>query len=258
MDKFSYLNTIDNSVIEELFEQFKKAPESVDESWQKFFEGFEFCQKNYKAEKGEAFLYPNEFKVMNLITDYRQRGHLFTKTNPVRTRRQYTPTLDIENYGLNTEELKKTFQAGKEIGLGNARLEDIIAHLQQTYCQSVGVEYNYIRRPEIVQWFREKMEPGRNTPEFSIAEKGLILRRLAEGVLFEKFIHKKFPGQKSFSLEGMESLIPALEAVLRRGGALGIEEFVIGMAHRGRLNVLANIMHKPFARIFSEFEGKEY
>lgn len=258
MDKFSYLNTIDNSVIESLFEQFRKDPDSVDEGWRKFFEGFEFCQKNYKAEKGEAFLYPNEFKVMNLIADYRQRGHLFTRTNPVRTRRQYRPTLDIENYGLSHDELKKSFQAGKEIGLGNARLEEIIAHLQQTYCQSIGVEYNYIRRPEVVKWFREKMEPSRNTPSFSIPEKELILRKLAEGVLFEKFIHKKFPGQKSFSLEGMESLIPALEAVLRRGGALGTEEFVIGMAHRGRLNVLANIMHKPVSKIFSEFEGKEY
>ncbi len=258
MDNFSYLNTIDNSVIEELFEKFKQDPASIDESWRKFFEGFEFCQKNYKAEKGEAFLYPNEFKVMNLINDYRQRGHLFTKTNPVRTRRQYRPTLDLENYGLEAGELQKTFQAGKEIGLGNAKLEEIITHLQHTYCQSIGVEYNYIRRPEVVAWFREKMEPTTNTPTFSIPEKALILKKLAEGVMFEKFIHKKFPGQKSFSLEGMESLIPALEAVLRRGGALGIEEFVIGMAHRGRLNVLANIMHKPVARIFSEFEGKEY
>ncbi len=258
MDKFSYLNTLDNSVMEELFSRYKIDPESVDESWRKFFEGFEFCQKNYQAEHGEAFIYPNEFKVMNLITDYRQRGHLFTKTNPVRTRRQYSPTLDIENFGLTREELKKTYQAGKEIGLGNAKLEDIITHLKQTYCQSVGVEYNYIRRPEIVQWFRSKMEPVKNTPDFTTDEKKLILKKLAEGVLFEKFIHKKFPGQKSFSLEGVESLIPALEAVIQKGAELGISEFVLGMAHRGRLNVLGNIMHKPFQQIFSEFEGKEY
>jgi len=258
MDKFSYLNTLDNSVLEELFSRFRQDPESVDESWRKFFEGFEFCQKNYKAEQGEAFIYPNEFKVMNLITDYRQRGHLFTRTNPVRTRRTYSPTLDIGNYGLNQEDLSKTFQAGKEIGLGNVKLEDIIAHLQQTYCQSIGVEYNYIRRPEIVQWFRSKMEKVKNTPDFSMKEKKLILQKLAEGVLFEKFIHKKFPGQKSFSLEGAESLIPALEAVIQKGAELGIEEFVMGMAHRGRLNVLSNVLHKPLAQIFSEFEGKEY
>ncbi|MCX6268709.1 MAG: 2-oxoglutarate dehydrogenase E1 component, partial [Bacteroidetes bacterium] len=171
---------------------------------------------------------------------------------------KYLPTLDIENFGLSQEELQKTFQAGKELGLGNAKLSEIIAHLQKTYCQSIGVEYHYIRRPEIVDWFKEKMEPRLNTPEFSIDDKAIILRKLAEGVLFEKFIHKKFPGQKSFSLEGVESLVPALEAVIQQGADLGIDEFVLGMAHRGRLNVLGNIMHKPFAQIFSEFEGKEY
>ncbi|MEI7661426.1 MAG: 2-oxoglutarate dehydrogenase E1 component, partial [Bacteroidota bacterium] len=258
MDKFNYLNQMDNSVIDGLFEQYKQDPASVDESWRKFFEGFEFCQKNYRAEQGEAFLYPNEFKVMNLIASYRNRGHLFTKTNPVRTRRKYTPTLDIENFGLQADDLQKTFQAGKELGLGNAKLSEIIGHLQQTYCQSIGAEYYYIRRPEIVEWFKQKMEPCRNTPAFNVEEKQMILRKLADGVLFEKFIHKKFPGQKSFSLEGVESLIPALETVIQKGAELGIEEFVLGMAHRGRLNVLGNIMHKPFTQIFSEFEGKEY
>ncbi|MEI7492001.1 MAG: 2-oxoglutarate dehydrogenase E1 component [Bacteroidota bacterium] len=258
MDQFSYLNTPDNAVIEELFEKFRKDPESVDESWQKFFEGFEFCQKNYKAEEGEAFLYPNEFKVMNLIAAYRQRGHLFTKTNPVRTRRKYTPTLDIENFGLGKDDLIKHFQAGKELGLGNAKLSDIIEHLQKTYCESVGIEYYYIRRPEVVQWFISKMEPARNAASFSIEEKSIILQKLSGAVLMEKFIHKKFPGHKSFSLEGVESLIPALDAVIRKGSGLGVKEFILGMAHRGRLNVLGNIMQKPFKQIFSEFEGKEY
>ncbi len=258
MDKFNYLNQPDNSVVDGLYEQYKQDPSSVDESWQKFFEGFEFCQTNFKADQGNAFVVPNEFKVINLINGYRARGHLFTKTNPVRTRRKYAPTLDIENFGLAKDELQKTFQAGKELGLGNAKLTDIVAHLQKTYCQSIGVEYHYIRRPEVVEWFKEKMEPGQNRPVFSMEDKTIILRKLAEGVLFEKFIHKKFPGQKSFSLEGVESLIPALEAVIQKGADLGISEFVVGMAHRGRLNVLGNIMHKPFTQIFSEFEGKEY
>ncbi len=258
MDKFNYLNQPDNAVIDGLYEQYKQDPASVDESWRKFFEGFEFCQANFKADQGNAYVVPNEFKVINLINGYRARGHLFTKTNPVRTRRKYSPTLDIENFGLSQEDLNKTFQAGKELGLGNAKLSEIVAHLQKTYCQSVGVEYHYIRRPEMVEWFKEKMEPGLNTPVFTVEEKTTILRKLAEGVLFEKFIHKKFPGQKSFSLEGVESLIPALEAVIQKGADLGTEEFVLGMAHRGRLNVLGNIMHKPFTQIFSEFEGKEY
>ncbi len=258
MDKYSYLNTQDNAFVEALYEQFRHDPMTVEESWRKFFEGFEFCRQNFKAEKGEAFIYPNEFKVMNLITAYRQRGHLFTRTNPVRTRRKYFPTLDIANFGLDPSELEKTFQAGKELGLGNARLSEIIAHLRQTYCQSIGIEYYYIRRPEVVEWFKSRMEPIRNIPAFAIPEKSRILQKLAEAVLLEKFIRKKFPGHKSFSLEGVESLIPAIDALVRKGASLGVREFVLGMAHRGRLNVLGNIMQKPFAGIFSEFEGKEY
>jgi len=258
MDKFSYLNNLDNSVFEELYERFKTDPESLDASWRKFFEGFEFCQINYKAEKGKSFVIPNEFLVMNLIRGYRERGHLFTKTNPVRTRRSYSPTLDIENFGLEKSELPKTFQAGKEIGIGNATLQSIIGHLEETYCQSIGVEYMFIRKPEMVAWLQKKMESGRNRPSLSLEEKSHVLTKLAEAVLFEKFIHKKFPGHKSFSLEGCESLIPALEAVVSVGKDLGNEEFIFGMAHRGRLNVLAHIMQKPYFQIFSEFEGKEY
>jgi len=258
MDKFSYLNTTDNAVIEELLEQYLRDPASVDESWRTFFEGFEFCQKNYKAEEGDEFLYPNEFKVMNLIAAYRQRGHLFTRTNPVRIRRKYFPTLDIENFGLGNDDLARHFQAGKELGLGNAKLSAIIEHLKKTYCESIGIEYFYIRRPEVVEWFISKMEPVRNTPSFTPEEKKQILHKLAAAVLFEKFIHKKFPGHKSFSLEGAESLIPALEAVIHKGVATGVQEFILGMAHRGRLNVLGNLMNKPFDQIFSEFEGKEY
>ena len=258
MDKFSYLNNLDNSVIEELFEKFKNDPESVEESWRSFFQGFEFCEKNYKTQKGDTLVYPTEFKVINLINGYRHRGHLFTKTNPVRTRRLYTPTLDIVNFGLSEKDLKQTFQAGTEIGLGNTTLQEIIAQLNQTYCQSIGVEFMYIRRPEMVQWLKSKMESSRNTPTFDNLQKEHILQKLAEAVLFEKFVHKKFPGHKSFSLEGVESLIPAVDAVIRKGAELGATEFVIGMAHRGRLNVLGNIMKKPFPQIFSEFEGKEY
>lgn len=258
MDKYSYLNNLDNTAFEELYERFKADPGSVEESWRKFFEGFDFCQVNYKAEKGQSFIIPNEFLVLNLIRGYRERGHLFTRTNPVRSRRTYTPTLDITNFGLDKSELPKTFQAGKEIGIGNATLESIIMHLDETYCQSIGVEYMFIRKPEIVDWLQKRMEPTRNRPSFTVEEKRHILTKLAETVLFEKFIHKKFPGHKSFSLEGCESLIPALDAVVRVGKELGNEEFIFGMAHRGRLNVLAHIMHKPYFQIFSEFEGKEY
>ncbi|MGE5424597.1 MAG: 2-oxoglutarate dehydrogenase E1 component [Syntrophothermus sp.] len=258
MDKYSYLNNLDNAVLDELFEQYKQDPSKVDESWRKFFEGFEFCRTNYKAENGHAFLVPNEFKVINLINGYRSRGHLFTRTNPVRTRRKYTPTLDIENFGIGKEELGKTFQAGKEIGIGNTTLQKIIDRLNQTYCQSIGAEFMYIRRPDMLEWLRHKMEDTANTPAFDISKKEHILEKLSEGVIFEKFVHKKFPGQKRFSLQGSETLIPALDEIMEKGSELGVEEIIIGMPHRGRLNVLAHILAKPYPTIFSEFEGKEY
>jgi 2-oxoglutarate dehydrogenase E1 component len=250
---------MDNSVFEELFSKYKEDPGSVEDSWREFFDGFEFALQNYKKTKdGEIPVYPDEFKVINLINGYRSRGHLFTRTNPVRTRRQYKPTLDIENFGLSKEDLSKSFQAGNELGLGKVTLQQILNHLNQTYCQSIGVEFQYIRNPEIIKWLKSHMEVTRNTPDFRLDQKEKILHKLAEAVLFEKFIHKKFPGHKSFSLEGVESLIPALDAIIETGTGMGVKEFVIGMAHRGRLNTLANIMHKPLSSTFSEFEGKEY
>ena len=257
MDTYSYLSNIEINQLEELYRLYKKNPSEIDHSWQKFFEGFEFSKTDFSDNNDEKE-YPKEFKVINLINAYRERGHYFTKTNPVRTRRKYSPTLDIENFELNNEDLEREFKAGNKIGIGNAKLKDIIEHLQTTYCRSVGIEYRYIRTPEITDWLRSKMEGNKNLPVFSKFEKIQILKKLSEAVLFEKFIHKKFPGQKRFSLEGAESLIPALDAIVETGSILGVKEFVIGMPHRGRLNVLANILNKSYKDIFSEFEGKEY
>lgn len=257
-DKYSWLNSADPGYIEELYQSYKQDPGNVDESIRMFFEGFEFGQTDFSKRKTEPELYPSEFKVINLINGYRQRGHLFTRTNPVRVRRKYSPTLAIENFGLETGDLEKEFQAGNEIGIGKAKLKDIIAHLEATYCASVGVEFLYIRQPEILKWMKTKMESTKNSYPFNSEERKYIFRHLSRAVLFEKFIHKKFPGQKRFSLEGAESLIPALDTILEKGAELGTREFVIGMPHRGRLNVLANILKKPFRNIFSEFEGKEY
>jgi 2-oxoglutarate dehydrogenase E1 component len=257
MDKFSYLSNAEGSFIEELYASYLTDPASVEPDWRKFFEGFEFARKNF-SDSSDQLTVPGEFKVINLINGYRQRGHLFTLTNPVRTRRKYRPTLDIENFGLTKDDLGKVFQAGNEIGIGPATLTKIIEHLDKTYCQSVGVEFAYIRNEEIYQWLRKKMEAGRNEPRFGKAVKSTILRKLTEAVGFEKFLHKRFPGQKRFSLEGGESLIPALDAIIEKGASLGAEEFLIGMPHRGRLNVLANIMGKPYKDIFNEFSNKEY
>ncbi len=254
-----YLGNIDSAAIETLYGQYLENPDAVDESWRKFFEGFEFARSSFSDEKGIIpVLLQKEFRVINLINGYRLRGHLFTDTNPVRKRRKYTPTLDLENFDLSDDDLKTVFQAGTEIGIGPAALEDIVAHLRQTYCMSIGAEYKYIRSPEAVDWLEKRMESGRNTPEFPAAQKRRILQKLNEAVAFESFLHSRFTGQKRFSLQGCETLIPALDAILEKGSGLGIREFVIGMSHRGRLNVLANILGKEYEEIFTEFEGAEY
>lgn len=262
MDQHSYIGNISSEALEALHQQFLENPSALDKSWQQFFSGFDFALQNYSEElQGtgtDKVSLSNEFKVINLINGYRTRGHLFTKTNPVRERRKYTPDLSIETFGLSTADLDTVFQAGQEIGLGAAKLKNIILHLEETYCQSVGAEYKYIRHPEVIEWMEKKMESCKNSFSFSITEKKRILEKLNDAVAFENFIHTKFTGQKRFSLEGAETLIPALDAVIDTGAELGIKEFVIGMAHRGRLNVLANILGKSYEDIFSEFEGKEF
>ncbi|HXD93291.1 MAG TPA: thiamine pyrophosphate-dependent enzyme, partial [Bacteroidia bacterium] len=258
MDKFSYVGTSDVNAIEGLFQQYLKDPNSVDASWRDFFKGFEFAQTSY-SEKGGGAIPENvskEFKVINLINGYRQRGHLFTKTNPVRERRQYTPTLDLENFGLTSADLETVFQAGSEIGIGSAKLKDIIVHLELTYCQSIGVEYLFMREPKVVKWLQERMEKSKNTPAFSNTEKKSILNKLTQAVVFENYLATKFVGQKRFSLEGGEALIPAMNSLMEHGVELGIQDYVIGMPHRGRLNVLTNIMNKTYKDVFTEFEGR--
>ncbi|MCW0482114.1 2-oxoglutarate dehydrogenase E1 component [Gaoshiqia sediminis] len=259
MDKFSQVGNQEIAAVDELYEDFLRDPDSVDESWKNFFRGFELARTNYqnKPELSGSNI-DKEFAILNLIHGYRQRGHLFTKTNPVRARRKYSPTLDIENFGLEKSDLEKVFQAGNKIGIGPARLKDIIAHLEATYCGSIGVEYMYMRHPEVLQWLQQKMESTKNSQPFTDEKRKHIFYHLKVAVGFENFIHKKFVGQKRFSLEGAESLIPALDAVIEQGAELGIQEFIIGMAHRGRLNVLSNIMKKPYENIFKEFYGTEY
>jgi len=257
MEKISYIANAEPKAIENLYISYKNNPASVDLSWQKFFEGFEFAQTNYEASAEIPDEVRKEFSVINLINAYRQRGHLFTKTNPVRERRKYTPTLDIENFDLESTDLAKTFQAGSEVGLGAVTLQTIIDHLQATYCQSIGIEHVYMRHPNRIAWLRHRIELAQR-PKLDTARKLSIFKKLTEAVTFEAFLAKKFVGQKRFSVEGGEALIPALDALVHKGAELGIAYFVMGMAHRGRLNTLANIFNKKPRDIFSEFEGKEF
>ncbi|MAZ93445.1 MAG: 2-oxoglutarate dehydrogenase E1 component [Lentimicrobiaceae bacterium] len=257
MDRYSFLNNSDPSTIEELYKKYKKNPSDLDEGWASFFEGMDFAFQNYSPKNSELSS-SDEFKVINLINDYRRRGHLFTKTNPVRKRREYKPSLSLSYFDLTEEDLDREFDAGHKLGIGRAKLRDIVSFLEQTYCRSIGVEFLFIRDLEMVTWLQHHFESQRNSPEYSNDEKLYILEKLRRSVFFESFLQKKFPGQKRFSLEGAESLIPALDAIMEKGSETGIKEFIIGMSHRGRLNVLVNILRKPYKDVFSEFEGVEY
>ena len=263
MDRLNYIDSGNAAYINTLYEAYTQDPDSVDFGWQKFFEGFDFGREAkgpigapVSAEASDHFL--KEINVLNMINGYRTRGHLFTKTNPVRERRKYFPGKELETFGLSDADLGTVFNAGVEVGLGPATLHDIREMLEQTYCQSIGAEYKYIRNPFKIKWFEDRMESHRNTPSFTTEEKLIMLDKLNHAVIFENFLGTKFLGQKRFSLEGAEALIPAMDSVIQKGSELGIQEFVIGMAHRGRLNVLANIMEKTYKEIFSEFEGKTY
>ena len=275
MDKYSFLNAAHTAFFSDLYDQYLTNPDRVEPSWRAFFQGFDFGMESALGElgidsergqvytaAGEAMTMPEslhkEFQVVRLIDGYRSRGHLFTKTNPVRERRKYSPTLDIENFGLETADLETVFSAGEIIGIGPNKLSNIIEHLQRIYCDAIGVEYMYIRKPERVEWIQNSLNVNANHPDFNPEQKKHILFKLNEAVSFEAFLHTKYVGQKRFSLEGNESLIPALDSILERAAEMGVRQFVMGMAHRGRLNVLTNIFGKSAKDIFSEFDGKDY
>ena len=266
MDKYSFLNAVHPSFIAELYDTYLKSPDEIEPSWRAFFQGFDFGIENGSIEAlgieaNEDLVCENvykEFQVIKLIDAYRTRGHLFTKTNPVRNRRQYTPSLELENFGLTVNDLKLTYKAGEVLGIGEATLEIIVKHLQAIYCDSIGVEYMYIRNPKERQWIQDKLNVNDNHSKFTNDQKKLILEKLNEAISFETFLHTKYVGQKRFSLEGGESLIPALDILIKAASDKGVEEFVMGMAHRGRLNTLTNIFGKSAKDIFSEFDGKDY
>lgn len=276
MDKYSFLNAAHTSFFAEQYEKYLTNPDNVEPSWRAFFQGFDFGLEGsledlgIESDKGGMVVLSNgrkvempealqkEFQVIRLIDGYRSRGHLFTETNPVRERRKYTPTLDIDNFGLKQEDLDTVFDAGKILGIGPASLKEIIRHLESIYCDAIGVEYMYIRTPERIQWIQDWLNKNDNHPNFTAEEKKNILRKLNEAVSFESFLHTKYVGQKRFSLEGGESLIPALDVIVEKAADQGVKQFVVGMAHRGRLNVLTNIFGKSPKDIFSEFDGKDY
>ena len=256
---FSYVSSSDNTFIDGLYTDYKRNPESVDQSWRQFFKGVEFALSQPNAEgavEGQSGNLDKEFRVYRLIEAYRSRAHLISTTNPIRERMNRFPKLDLEDFGLKAQDLEESFIMGDTLGLKGAKLKDIIAHLKNIYCGSIGAEFMHINDSEIRTWFQEKFENGAKDRQFSIEKKKRILTKLNESVAFENFLHTKYVGQKRFSLEGGENTIPALDAIINHSAMEGVEEVVVGMAHRGRLNVLANILGKTYDYIFNEFEGQ--
>jgi 2-oxoglutarate dehydrogenase E1 component len=253
MDKYSYLSNATPEYLENLYQDFKAKPESVDIEFQKFFEGFDFASRSY-GKPSTSGVSADEFKVFSLINAYRQKGHLKATTNPIRPRMERFPDLGFSDFGLSDKDLDRKFSIGSEIGLSNATLREIVAKLEKVYCGSIGFEYGYVRVKEEVAFFREKTEKNEQY-KFGVEKRERILRKLNQAVVFEKFLGTKYIGQKRFSLEGGESTIPALDAVIQTAALGNVEEIVIGMAHRGRLNILANIMGKTYEEIFNEFQG---
>ena len=267
MDQFSYIANADTAAISDLYESYSKDPNSVDTSWQNFFKGFDFHANWSDSEgvsngiKSEGISSPDtsnvqkEMAVISLIKAFRSRGHLLAKTNPIRNRKNRQPRLDLKDYSLSEADLDTNFQAGNFLGIGAVSLRKILESLNKIYAGSIGFEYAYIREPEVKEWLRAKIEREALSFNPSIDEKKQILTKLNEAVVFENFLGTKYLGQKRFGLEGGESTIPALDAIINRSAELGVKEAMIGMAHRGRLNVLANIMHKSYDAIFDGFEG---
>lgn len=259
MNDFSVISNAHPTYINTMYEQYLKDPQSVEATWRAFFQGFEFSQNgNGSATTSEhAPANTKEFKVLSLIKAYRNRGHLLSTTNPIRERRDRHPNLNIEDFGLEAGDLDTVFLAGKECGVENATLKEIIQHLKTVYCGSIGFEYHHIQDRNKRRWIREKIESHHPDRAFdlSMEKKRRILEKLNGAQVFEQFLHTKYIGQKRFSLEGGETTIAALDGIINKAAEDKVEEIIIGMAHRGRLNILANIMGKTYEQIFNEFEG---
>jgi 2-oxoglutarate dehydrogenase E1 component len=265
MKDFQYITNAHPSYIESLYNDFTKDAGSVDPEMKKFFEGFDFAVGNGLAVNGKAVAPVNgaaapasnldkEFAVYQLIQAYRKKGHLIADTNPIRERKNRHANLDLSNFNLSEADLNGEFEAGKFLNLGKTTLQNIVAHLQKSYTKHVGVEYSALNDIKKIEWLANQMENEFHKPA-SIEQKKRILQKLNEGVMFEKFLHTKYIGQKRFSLEGGESTIAALDAIISTAADNDVKETVIGMAHRGRLNVLANVLGKTYEQIFTEFEG---
>jgi len=255
MKDYSYVFNAHPEFVDALYQQFIKDPNSIEQGWRIFFDGFEFAGRSGGAQVVSPNN-PKESSVAGIIHGYRTRGHLLSETNPIRKRKDRQPNLSLSDYNLTEADLNEQFAAGIEIGMPNATLAQIIQRLEQIYCGHIGFEFKHITDRIKRRWLRDKIEKRTlDSYHFSIEKKKRILSKLNGAVGFEAFLHKKYIGQKRFSIEGAETTIPALDAIINLAAESGVEEVVMGMAHRGRLNVLVNIMGKTYDNVFNEFEG---
>ncbi len=263
MKDFSYVMGPTPEYIESLYTDFTKDSTTVDPEWKKFFEGFDFAISNggattASADAGKATIgndrLVKELGVFELIRAYRKRGHLVATTNPIRARKDRHAQLELDRFNLTESDMETSFFAGSFVGVKDGKLKDILAKLKAIYTGNIGIEYTYINNTEKCHWVEQSYEELMQKP-LSIDQRRRILEKLNEGVIFEKFLNTKFIGQKRFGLEGGESTIPALDTIINDAAEAGVQEVVIGMAHRGRLNILANTLKKTYEQIFSEFEG---
>jgi len=261
MKDFSYITNQHPSYIENIYNEFVKNPDSIDQDLRKFFEGFDFAYNQQVTTNGQSKSVVSssvdlikELNVYRLIIAYRNKGHLLAKTNPIRARKDRGVNLSLQQFGLAEADLNTVFNAGSFVGLGATSLKSIVDFLEKTYTNHIGVEFQYITSQEQLDWLTKEIEQN-FVQHISIEQKRRILEKLNQGVMFEKFLHTKYVGQKRFSLEGGETTIAALDAIISTAANSNVQEVVVGMAHRGRLNVLANIMGKTYEQIFSEFEG---
>ena len=288
MDKYSFLNAANTQFFADLYDQYLENPDSVEASWRAFFQGFDFARESYGddffqesvpqevstvtapvassvASTPQAAPVPvsgkveKELQVLNLIKAYQRQGHLLAQIDPLKERKAPQVSLSLEKFGLSQAELSTVFDAAKEIHLAPSPLSVILKKLEDTFTKSIAIEFEHLDNEEEKKWFQEKIYSGEYTTEFSKEQKKRILEKLAESTTLENFFHNKYVGQKRFSLEGNEAVIPALDALIEAAAdQRGVKEVVIGMAHRGRLNVLINILGKNLQDVFSEFDGKDY
>ena len=221
MKDFSFITNSHPAYIESLYNDFLKDPNSIDPDIKKFFEGFDFAISNGSSQNNVnqsiVMDWMKEIKVYRLILGYRNKGHLLAKTNPIRSRKDRGANLDLNFFGLADSDMNTVYQVGNLLGLGAASLKDILAHLQKCYATHVGIEFKYISDQKKIDWLTTEIEKNFSNP-VPLEQKKRILEKLNQGVIFEKFLHTKYIGQKRFSLEGGETTIAALDAIINNAG----------------------------------------